>query len=97
MKYAVESELSKLYIFIGILGTLLVAKWNGAAFVEVHGRLLDAMAPFLRTSPDATLSVLNKIFELLTSLPVPSKVSICKVLYVTFSHYGYKHNGDNHK
>ena len=52
-----------------------MAKWNGAAFVEIHGRLLDAMAPFLRTSPSATLSVLNKIFELLTSLPMSLKVS----------------------
>lgn len=57
----------------GMLSTLLMAKWNGAAFVEIHGRLLDAMGPFLRTSPAATLSVLNKIFDLLTSLPMVPK------------------------
>lgn len=56
----------------GILNTLLLAKWSGSAFVEIHGRLLDAMGPFLKSSPAATLSVLNKIFELLTSLPVVS-------------------------
>ena len=65
-----------------------MAKWNGAAFVEIHGRLLDAMAPFLRSSPNATLSVLNKIFELLTSLPMSLKVSTSSMIYYNISiHY----------
>ncbi|MCO5593899.1 hypothetical protein L7F22_047918 [Adiantum nelumboides] len=55
-----------------LLRTLLIIKWRGSAFVELHGRLLDAMGPFLKTSHDATLSVLDKIFELLISLPVSS-------------------------
>ncbi|KAI5071083.1 hypothetical protein GOP47_0013334 [Adiantum capillus-veneris] len=55
-----------------LLRTLLMVKWRGSAFVEIHGRLLDAMGPFLKTSPDATLGVLNKIFELLISLPLRS-------------------------
>ncbi|CAL4976346.1 unnamed protein product [Urochloa decumbens] len=39
-------------------------------FEVIHGRYLDALGPFLRHYPDAVASVVNKLFELLTSLPI---------------------------
>lgn len=43
--------------------------------MEVLGHYLDAMGPFLKYFPDAVGSVINKLFELLTSLPFIIKVS----------------------
>lgn len=47
--------------------------------MEVLGHYLDAMGPFLKYFPDAVGGVINKLFELLTSLPliikVPSTIS----------------------
>ena len=42
--------------------------------MEVLGHYLDAMGPFLKYSSDAVGSVINKLFELLTSLPFAIKV-----------------------
>lgn len=45
--------------------------------MEVLVHYLDAMGPFLKYFPDAAGSVINKLFELLTSLPlekVPPKI-----------------------
>lgn len=42
--------------------------------MEVLGRYLDAMGPFLKYFPDAVGSVINKLFELLNSLPFVVKV-----------------------
>lgn len=36
--------------------------------MEVLGHYLDAMGPFLKYFPDAVGGVINKLFELLTSL-----------------------------
>lgn len=42
--------------------------------MEVLVHYLDAMGPFLKYFPDAAGSVINKLFELLTSLPLVIKV-----------------------
>lgn len=42
--------------------------------MEVLGHYLDAMGPFLKYFPDAAGSVINKLFELLNSLPFVVKV-----------------------
>ncbi|GKV07383.1 hypothetical protein SLEP1_g19167 [Rubroshorea leprosula] len=56
-------------MFEGLLQQLLSLKWTEPALVEVLGHYLDAMGPFLKYFPDAVGSVINKLFELLTSLP----------------------------
>lgn len=43
--------------------------------MDVLGHYLDALGPFLKYFPDAVGSVINKLFELLTSLPFAVKVS----------------------
>ena len=60
----------------GLLQLLLSLKWTEPAFVEVLGHYLDALGPFLKYFPDAAGSVINKLFELLTSLPFVVKVTI---------------------
>ncbi|KAK8468735.1 hypothetical protein PHAVU_006G097400 [Phaseolus vulgaris] len=55
--------------FEGILQLLISLKWTEPALVEVLVHYLDAMGPFLKHFPDAVGSVINKLFELLTSLP----------------------------
>ncbi|CAL9219649.1 unnamed protein product [Arabidopsis halleri] len=56
-------------IFEGLLQQLLSLKWNEPELMKVHVHYLDAMGPFLKYFPDAVGSVINKLFELLTSLP----------------------------
>ncbi|XP_057763700.1 protein HASTY 1 isoform X2 [Salvia miltiorrhiza] len=57
----------------GLLQQLISLKWTEPTMVEVLGHYLDALGPFLRYYPDAVGSVINKLFELLTSLPVMVK------------------------
>lgn len=61
----------------GLLQQLLSLKWTEPAFVEVLGHYFDALGPFLKCFPDAVGSVINKLFELLNSLPFIVKVFIC--------------------
>lgn len=49
-------------------------KWSEPALAEILGRHLDALGPFLKYFPDALGAVINKLFELLTSLPHALKV-----------------------
>ncbi|RLN24777.1 hypothetical protein C2845_PM07G12230 [Panicum miliaceum] len=63
-----KSQLHK--IFEGLLQQLLSLKWTEPNLVVIHGHYLDALGPFLRHYPDAVASVVNKLFELLTSLPI---------------------------
>ncbi|CAH2055065.1 unnamed protein product [Thlaspi arvense] len=56
-------------IFEGLLQQLLSLKWNEPELIKVHVHYLDAMGPFLKYFPDAVGNVINKLFELLTSLP----------------------------
>ncbi|KAF2298552.1 hypothetical protein GH714_024089 [Hevea brasiliensis] len=64
-----EVHLALCRIFEGLLQQLLSLKWTEPALVEVLGHYLDALGPFLKYFPDAVGSVINKLFELLTSLP----------------------------
>ncbi|KAL5996000.1 hypothetical protein ACLOJK_026073 [Asimina triloba] len=52
---------------------LLSLKWTEPALAEILGRYLDAFGPFLKHFPDAVGAVINKLFELLTSLPFALK------------------------
>ncbi|KAL9272187.1 HASTY 1-like protein [Drosera capensis] len=63
-------QLASCRIFEGLLQRLLVLKWNDPSLVEVLGQFLDALGPFLKFFPDAVGSVINKIFELITCLPI---------------------------
>nr|CAB3473120.1 unnamed protein product [Digitaria exilis] len=63
-----KSQLQK--IFEGLLQQLLSLKWTEPSLAVIHGHYLDALGPFLRHYPDAVASVVNKLFELLTSLPI---------------------------
>ncbi|XP_062210590.1 protein HASTY 1-like [Phragmites australis] len=57
-------------IFAGLLQQLFSIKWTEPSLAVIHGHYLDALGPFLRHYPDAVASVVNKLFELLTSLPI---------------------------
>ncbi|KAL6626193.1 hypothetical protein ACP70R_029919 [Stipagrostis hirtigluma subsp. patula] len=63
-----KSQIHK--IFEGLLQQLLSLKWTEPGLAVIHGHYLDALGPFLRYYPDAVGSVVNKLFELLTSLPI---------------------------
>ncbi|XP_019231873.1 PREDICTED: protein HASTY 1 isoform X2 [Nicotiana attenuata] len=64
-----EVQQSLCTMFEGLLQQLLSLKWTEPALVEVLGHYLDALGPFLKYHPDAVGSVINKLFELLTSQP----------------------------
>lgn len=64
-----ELHLPLCRMFEGLLQQLLSLKWTEPALVEVLGHYFDAIGPFLKYFPDAVGSVINKLFELLTSLP----------------------------
>ncbi|XP_023903876.2 protein HASTY 1 [Quercus suber] len=64
-----EVQLALCRIFEGLLQQLLSLKWTEPALVEVLGHYLDALGPFLKHFPAAVGSVINKLFELLNSLP----------------------------
>ncbi|XP_062005210.1 protein HASTY 1 isoform X1 [Rosa rugosa] len=68
-----EVQLGLCRIFEGLLQQLLSLKWTEPVLVEVLGHYLDAMGPFLNYFPDAAGSVINKLFELLNSLPFAVK------------------------
>jgi len=52
--------------------------------VEVLVHYLDAMRFFLKYFPDAAGSVINKLFELLTSLPLEIKVTLTTLFHSCF-------------
>jgi exportin-5 len=54
----------------GVLQHLLVVEWRGAVLVELHTRHFDAMGPYFRHAIFAIPHVVEKLFKLLTSLPV---------------------------
>ncbi|KAK3005844.1 hypothetical protein RJ639_015777, partial [Escallonia herrerae] len=64
-----ETQQTLCRIFEGLLQQLLSLKWTEPELVEVLGHYLDALGPFLKHYPDGVGSVINKLFELLTSLP----------------------------
>ncbi|XP_047337469.1 protein HASTY 1 isoform X2 [Impatiens glandulifera] len=68
-----EHQVALHRIFEGLLQQLLSLKWTEPALVELLGHYLDALGPFLKHFPDAVGSVINKLFELLNSLPYAIK------------------------
>ncbi|KAF5740577.1 ARM repeat superfamily protein isoform 1 [Tripterygium wilfordii] len=66
---SLEVHVALCRVFEGLLKQLLALKWAEPALVQVLGHYLDALGPFLKYFPDAVGSVINKLFELLTSLP----------------------------
>ncbi|KAF3651221.1 Protein HASTY 1 [Capsicum annuum] len=69
VKSSSEVQQSLCRLFEGLLQQLLSLKWTEPALVEVLGHYLDALGPFLKYNPDVVGSVINKLFELLTSQP----------------------------
>ncbi|CAJ2631548.1 unnamed protein product [Trifolium pratense] len=59
--------------FEGLLQQFISLKWTEPALVEILVRYLEAMGLFLKYFADAAGSVINKLFELLTSLPFEMK------------------------
>ncbi|KAG0582809.1 hypothetical protein KC19_3G087700 [Ceratodon purpureus] len=57
-------------ILEGILQRLLMVEWKGPILVELHTRHFDAMGPYFKHAPAAIPVVVDKLFKLLTSLPV---------------------------
>ncbi|MQM03444.1 hypothetical protein Taro_036230, partial [Colocasia esculenta] len=57
-------------ILEGLLQQLLNLKWSEPVLAELLGGYLVAFGPFLRLFPEAVGCVINKLFELLTSLPL---------------------------
>ncbi|KAG9148614.1 hypothetical protein Leryth_017379 [Lithospermum erythrorhizon] len=55
--------------FEGLLQQLLRLQWTEPALVEILGHYLVALGPFLKYYPAAAGDVINKLFELLNSLP----------------------------
>ncbi|CAN1348102.1 Protein HASTY 1 [Linum perenne] len=64
-----EPHLAVCRIYEGLLQRLISLKWTEPALVEILGHCLAALGPFLKHSPDAVGGVINKLFELLSSLP----------------------------
>uniref|UniRef100_A0A8R7PSN5 Exportin-5 C-terminal domain-containing protein n=1 Tax=Triticum urartu TaxID=4572 RepID=A0A8R7PSN5_TRIUA len=56
--------------FEGLLQQLLSLKWTEPSLIVIHGHYLDSLGLYLRHYPDVVASVVNKLFELLTSLPI---------------------------
>ncbi|XP_051115306.1 protein HASTY 1 [Andrographis paniculata] len=72
-KNSTDVQLSLHRIFEGLLQQLISLKWTEPTLVEVLGHYMDALGSFLRYFPEAVSSVINKLFELLTCLPVMVK------------------------
>ncbi|KAJ6831112.1 protein HASTY 1 [Iris pallida] len=70
---ASEIKLQLHKILEGLLHQILSLKWTGPALSELQGRYLDALGPYLRYFPDSIADVVNKLFELLRSLPFALK------------------------
>ncbi|PKA60395.1 Protein HASTY 1 [Apostasia shenzhenica] len=60
-------------ILEGLLQQLLSLKWTEPTLAELLAHYLDAMGPYLKYFPDSVTPVVNKLFELLTSLPLTIK------------------------
>ena len=58
----------------GLLQQLLSLKWTEPSLIVIHGHYLDSLGLYLRHYPDVVASVVNKLFELLTSLPITIQV-----------------------
>ncbi|KAJ0469083.1 putative armadillo-like helical, exportin-1/Importin-beta, exportin-5 [Helianthus annuus] len=68
-----DAQLASCRILEGLLQQLLSLKWTEPESVELLGHYFEALGPFLKYHPDAVGSVINKLFELLNSLPIVMK------------------------
>ncbi|KAI3942418.1 hypothetical protein MKW98_013070 [Papaver atlanticum] len=68
-----EIHLGICRMFEGLLQQLLSLKWTEPTLAELLARYIEALGPFLKYFPDAVAGVINKFFELLTSLPIVLK------------------------
>ncbi|KAL8193882.1 hypothetical protein R6Q57_026124 [Mikania cordata] len=68
-----DAQLASCRILEGLLQQLLSLKWTEPDLVELLGHYFEALGPFLKYHPDAVGSVINKLFELLNSLPIVVK------------------------
>ncbi|KAK9062295.1 hypothetical protein SSX86_019481 [Deinandra increscens subsp. villosa] len=68
-----DAQVASGRILEGLLQQLLSLKWTEPELVEVLGYYFEALGPFLKYHPDAVGSVINKLFELLNSLPIVMK------------------------
>ncbi|KAH9318681.1 hypothetical protein KI387_020450, partial [Taxus chinensis] len=69
----------------GILQKLYSLNWTEPPHVEILGRLLDAMGPYLKHFPEAVGGVINKLFDLLNSLPIIQKGHTQDLIAVSMS------------
>ncbi|XP_020582448.1 protein HASTY 1 isoform X2 [Phalaenopsis equestris] len=60
-------------IFEGLLQQLLSQKWAEPPLTVLLAHYLDALGPYLKFYPESITTVVNKLFELLTSLPLTLK------------------------
>lgn len=71
--YTSETKFQLHGILEGLLQQLLLLKWTEPPLVVLLAHYLDALGPYLKNSPGSITLVVNKLFELLTSLPLMLK------------------------
>ncbi|KAK8926085.1 Protein HASTY 1 [Platanthera zijinensis] len=71
--YSSEIKLQLHGILEGLLHQLLSLKWTEPPLAVLLAHYLDALGPYLKISLDSVPPVINKLFELLTSLPLMMK------------------------
>lgn len=61
-----------------------MVEWKGPILVELHTRHFDAMGPYFKHAPAAIPLMVEKLFKLLTSLPVTRvSDSVPVLVYIT--------------
>ncbi|KAG0480429.1 hypothetical protein HPP92_011287 [Vanilla planifolia] len=60
-------------ILEGLLQLLLSLKWTKPTLAELLAHYLDALGPYLKFFSDSTVLVVNKLFDLLKSIPLTPK------------------------
>ncbi|XP_024536193.1 protein HASTY 1, partial [Selaginella moellendorffii] len=57
----------------GLLQRLLTVHWSEPELVEIHAKCFDALVPYIKNVPTAVPTVIQKLFQLLVTVPVVSK------------------------
>ncbi|XP_074571576.1 protein HASTY 1 [Curcuma longa] len=68
-----ESKFQLHSTFEGLLQHFLSLRWTEPALAVILCRYLDSLGPYFKYYPDTIASVVNRLFELLTSLPIAIK------------------------
>ncbi|KAG6487021.1 protein HASTY 1-like [Zingiber officinale] len=68
-----ESKLQLHSTFEGLLQHFLSLRWTEPALAVILCRYLDSLGPYFKYYSDTIASVVNRLFELLTSLPIAIK------------------------